>query len=152
MDSWEWNWKTQPRQVMDPEHSWLLLFSELLYLLAVLDFAYKNFSWLKARDVVLINDNGRVPGDVAGNFFLSILVNKTPKPANIDIMAAGHGVFNNGKEGFHGCSYIGFVDSCLVCNLIDYVCFRHGSGVLGLRLGTTKLICSVRIKNNIEKF
>jgi hypothetical protein len=36
--------------------------------------------------------------------------------------------------------------------LIDYVCFRHGSWVLGLGLGTTKLICPVRIKNNIEKF
>jgi hypothetical protein len=36
--------------------------------------------------------------------------------------------------------------------LIDNVCFRHGAWVLLLHSGTTKLICPVRIKNNIEKF
>lgn len=101
---------------------------------------------------MLINDNRCIPGDVPCNFFLALLIYETSKATHIDIMATGHGVLNNGKEGLHGCCHIRFVDSCLVCDLIDYVCFRHGSWVLGLGLGTTKLICPVRIKNNIEKF
>jgi hypothetical protein len=101
---------------------------------------------------MLINDYRSIPGDVASNFLLALLIDKTSKATNIDIMATGHRILYNRKEGLHGCRHIGFVDSCLVCNLIDYVCFRHGSWVLGLGLGTTKLICPVRIKNNIEKF
>lgn len=129
-----------------------LLLSELLYLITAFDFIDKHLGRLEAGDEMLINDNCSVPGDVASDLFLPLLIHKTSKATNIDIMATGHGVLYNGKEGLHGCRHIGFVDSCLVCNLIDYVCFRHGSWVLGLGLGTTKLICPVRIKNNIEKF
>ncbi len=80
---------------------------------------------------MFINYDSRVPGNVAGNFFLSLLVDKTSESAHVNIMPAGHGILNDRKEGLYGCRYVGFVDSCLVCNLIDYVCFRHGSGCLG---------------------
>ena len=63
-------------------------------------------------------------------------------------MAARHGIFYNGKEGFYrGCD-IRFIDACLLCDLINNVCFRHGAWVLGL----AKLICAARIKNNIQIF
>ena len=130
----------------------ILLFCQLLNLVAALNLVDKNFRGFEAGNEMLINDDRSIPGNIAGNFLLPLLINKTPEAANINVVAAGHGVFDNGKEGFYRRCYIGFVDSCLVCNLVDYVCFRHGSWVLWLRLGTTKLICCARLKNNIEKF
>lgn len=101
---------------------------------------------------MFINNDGRISRNVAGNFFLAFFVYKAAKSANINIVATRHRILNNGKEGFYGGCYIGFIDACLVSDLIDYVCFRHGSGVLGLDFGRTKLICAATIKNNIEKF
>lgn len=134
----------------------LLLFSELFYFVAVLYLIDKDFRWLEAWNVVLFNDDGRITRNVARDFFLSLFIDETSETANINVMPAGHRVFYNGKEGFYRRGYIRLVDASLFCNLINNVCFRHGAGVLLLRvcleLGKAKLIFAARIKNNIEKF
>jgi hypothetical protein len=109
-----------------------LLLGELLHLFAVLDLVYKDLGRLEAGDVVLINDDGRIAGNVAGNFFLALLVYKAPETTYINIMSTRHGILNDGKEGLDGCGNIGLVDSCLVRNLVDNVCFRHDSWVFDL--------------------
>jgi hypothetical protein len=74
---------------------------------------------------MLINDDGRVTGDVACNFLLSFFVDETAKAPHINIMAIGHVSFYNIEEGLNGSSYIGFVDSCFLGDLVDYICFGH---------------------------
>ncbi len=79
---------------------------------------------------MLLNNDGGIAGNVAGNFFLSLFIDETSESAHIDIMASGHGVFYYGKEGFYRSGDICLIDASLVCNLINNVCFRHGAGVL----------------------
>ena len=108
---------------------WLLL-CQLLYFVAVLDLIDEDFGRLKAGNEMLIDNDSRIAGNVSGNFFLSLFIDETSESANINIMAARHGIFYNRKEGFYrGCN-IGFIDAGLLCDLIDNVCFRHGAGVL----------------------
>lgn len=102
-----------------------LFFSKLLYLFAVLDLADENFGRFKAWDVVLIDDDGRVARNVTGNLFLSLLVNEAAKSTHIYVMARSHVGFYNVEKCFYRCRNIGFIDSGLVCNLIDYVCLGH---------------------------
>jgi len=116
-----------------------LFLSELFYLIAVLDFADKNFGRLETWNEVFVDNNGSVAGNISCDFLFPLFVDKASKPTNVNIVAAGHGVLDNGKKGFYGCRYIGFVDSCLVSDLIDYVCFRHGAWVLRLWVRDDKI-------------
>ena len=109
-----------------------LLLGQLLHLIAVLDLVYKDLGRLEAWDIVLINNDGCIARDVARNFFLALLVHKTPEATHINIMSTRHGILNDGKEGLNGCGNVGLVDSCLVRNLVDNVCFRHDSWVFDL--------------------
>ncbi len=120
-----------------------LLLSELLYLLAVLNLVDEDFCWFEAGDIMLLDDDGGVTRNVTRNFFLPLFIDETSKAAHIDVVAAGHGVFYNGKKCFYGCGDIGFIDAGLVRNLINNVCFRHGAWVLllGFRDGKINL-CS----------
>ena len=102
----------------------------MLYFVAVLDLIDEDFSRLKAGNEMLIDNDRGIAGNVSGNFFLSLFIDETSESTNIDIMAAGHGIFYNGKEGFNRGSDICFIDAGLLCDLIDNVCFRHGAGVL----------------------
>lgn len=103
----------------------MLLFSKLLYLIAVLDFVHKNLGGLEAGDVMLVNNDGGIPGDVTRDLFLSLFVHKTTKPTDVDILSACHRGLNNVKERFYGVRYIGFVNSGFLCYLCDYVSFGH---------------------------
>lgn len=65
-----------------------LLLSELLYLIAVLYLVDEDLGGLKAGDEMLVDYDGSIARDVARDFFLSLLVNKTAKSADINILAA----------------------------------------------------------------
>ena len=78
-----------------------LFFRQLLYLIAVLNLVNKDLGRLKAGDIVLINHNSRVTGDIASNFFLSLLVDKASKSTDVDVLSTGHGSFYNTEESFH---------------------------------------------------
>ena len=102
----------------------------MLNLLAVLDLADEDLGGLETWNIMLIYHNSRISGNVPGYFLFAFLIDETAKTTHVNIMSAGHGVLNNGEEGLYGSSYIGFVDACLICDLIDYVCFGHVSGCL----------------------
>ena len=115
----------------------------MFYLLAVLNLVDEDFCRFEAGDIMLLDDDGGVTRNVTRNFFLPLFIDETSKAAHIDVVAARHGVFHNGKEGFYGGCDIGLVDAGLVRNLINNVCFRHGAWVLllGFRDGKINL-CS----------
>lgn len=73
--------------------------------------------------------NGRIAGDVAGDFFLSFLVDKTSKTPYINVLATGHRGFDDAKKSFYRSGNIGFVNAGFVSNLVDNVCFGHGDFV-----------------------
>lgn len=100
----------------------------MLYLITVLDLVDKDLSGLETGNKVFINHNSRVAGDIAGNFFLSLLVDKATKSANVDILPAGHRSFYDTEEGFYGSGNIGLVNSGLFSDLVDNVCLGHEIG------------------------
>ncbi len=77
---------------------------------------------------MFIDNDGGVARNVTCNLFLSLLIDEASEATHVNVMPAGHGIFYDGKEGFNGRGYIGFVDAGLLRNLIDYICFRHGAG------------------------
>lgn len=103
-----------------------LFFSQLLYLVAILNLIDEYLGRLKAWDIMFVNNNSGVARNIAGNFFLSLLINKTSKTTNVNIMTAGHIGFNNVEKSLYGCGDICLVDPGFFCDLIDYVCFGHG--------------------------
>jgi hypothetical protein len=106
-----------------------LFFRHLFYLVAVLDLVHKNLGWLETGYVVLVNNNGRIARDVAGDFFLSLFIDKAAEPSHIDIVTSGHIALYYIKECFYRGRNICFIDTCFVCNLVDDVGFSHGDGV-----------------------
>lgn len=74
---------------------------------------------------MFVNDDGGVARNVTRNFFLPLLVNKTSKPTDVDVLSASHRSLNNIEERFYGMRYIGFIDSGFLCYLSDYVSFGH---------------------------
>ena len=107
-----------------------LLFRKLFYFVAVLNLVDEDLCGLETWNEMFINDDGRVARNIARYFLLPLFIDKTSEAPNINIMPCGHGVFYNGKECFHGGGDISLVDACLLRNLINNVCFRHGAGVL----------------------
>jgi hypothetical protein len=110
--------------------NWLILFSKLLHLLAVLDLVYKNLGGLEAGDVMLLDNDGCIAGNIAGDFFLSLFIDETSKTSYINVLAASHGGFDDAKKSFYRSGNIGFVNAGFVSNLVDNVCFGHGDFVL----------------------
>jgi hypothetical protein len=103
-----------------------LLFGKLLYLVAVLDLVDEDLGRLDAGDVMLIDHDGSVAGDISGDFLLSFLVDEASKATDVDILSARHRRFNNTEECLHGCGNIGLVNSGLFSDLGNYVCLGHG--------------------------
>ena len=73
-----------------PANAGHLLFGELLYLIAVLDLINEDLGRLEAGDIMLIDHDGGVAGDIPGDLFLSFLVDEASESPDIDILAAGH--------------------------------------------------------------
>ena len=74
---------------------------------------------------MFINDYRSIFQDIPSDLFGSFLVDKTTKPADIDILSVGHRVFHNTKKCFNSYLDIGLVDARLFCYLCDYLCFCH---------------------------
>ena len=102
-----------------------LFISGLLYFFAILDLIHKNLGRLKARNIMFINNQCSISGNVPRDLFLSLFVNKTSKAPDVEVIATGHGVFHYAKEGFHRCGNISFVNTCLFCDFVYNVGFRH---------------------------
>lgn len=74
---------------------------------------------------MFIDHDGRVAGDVAGDFLFSFFIDETSEPTNVNVMAIRHVGFYNIEECFYRSGYIGFIDSCFLGNLVDYIGFSH---------------------------
>lgn len=103
-----------------------LLFGKLLYFIAILDLIDKDLGRLEAGDIMLIDHDGRVAGDIPGDLFLSFLVDEASESPDIDILAAGHRGLDNTKECLYGSRNVGLVNSGLFSDLGDNVCLGHG--------------------------
>ena len=66
----------------------LTLLRELLHLVAVLDLIDKDLRRLEAGNVMLVDNDGSVAGNVAGDLLLPLFVDETAKAADVDILAA----------------------------------------------------------------
>lgn len=125
-----------------------LLFGKLLYLFAVLDLVDKDLGRFEAGDKMLVNDQGGIPGDIAGDFLFSFLIDETPKTPDIDVVPARHGILYHTKECLHRCGHIRLVHACLFGNLVDNVCFGHCRIFLASEFfGMANLPCLARFKN-----
>ena len=103
-----------------------LLFGKLLYLIAILDLIDEDLGRFEAGDIVLIDDDGGIAGDISGDFLLSLFINEASKSADVDILAAGHRSFDNAEECFYGRRNIGLINSGFFSDLGDNVCLGHG--------------------------
>lgn len=74
---------------------------------------------------MLIDHHSGVFRYVPGYFFGSFLVNETAEPSHINILSLGQRVFNHREEGLKGVRYLCLIDSGLIGDLCNYVCFRH---------------------------
>ncbi len=74
---------------------------------------------------MLINDDGGVLGDVPGDFLGPFLIDKAAKSPDINILPFSHGVLYYLEECLYGLSYIVLLNSSLLRNLCDYLCFCH---------------------------
>ena len=103
-----------------------LLFGKLLYFIAILDLIDKDLGRLETGDIVLIDHDSRVTGDIPGDLFLSFLVDEASKAADIDILDTGHRRFYNAEECLYRGRNIGLVNSSFFSDLSDNVCLGHG--------------------------
>jgi hypothetical protein len=79
---------------------------------------------------MFIDNDGRIAGNIAGDFFLSFLIDKAYKNPDINVLATGHRGFNDAKKCFYRSGNIGFVNASFVSDLVNNVCFGHGDFVL----------------------
>ena len=78
-----------------------LFFGQLLYFFAVLDLVYKDLGRLKTGDKMFFNHQSGVARDIAGDFPLALLVNKTSKSAYVDVMAICHRILHHAEKRLH---------------------------------------------------
>ena len=83
---------------------------------------------------MLVNHQCSIPGNVPGNFFLALLINKASETADVNIVSIRHGIFYNTEKCFNRCCHISLVNSSLFCNLINYICFGHGAIFKSLKI------------------
>ena len=93
--------------------------------LASLDFGYESLARLKARDVVLVDDERRVFRNVAGYFAGALLVYERAEAAHVNVVALSHRVLHYFKEGFDSRQHVGFLDAGFLRNFGNYLSFGH---------------------------
>jgi hypothetical protein len=103
-----------------------LLFGKLLYFIAILDLINEDLGRFEAGDIMFIDHNGRVTGDIPGDLLLPFLVDEASKSPDVDILAAGHRGLDNAEKGLYGSRNVGFVNSGFFSDLSDNVCLGHG--------------------------
>lgn len=75
---------------------------------------------------MFVDDDGRISGNVTGNFFLTLFIDEASESTDINIMSIAHVGLHHGKECFYRCGNITFVYTSFLSDLIDDVCFGHG--------------------------
>ncbi len=65
---------------------------------------------------MLVNDDGRVLGDITGYFLRTLLVYKASKATHVNVITIGHGIFYHFEECFNGGRNIRFFNPCLIRN------------------------------------
>jgi hypothetical protein len=116
-------------------------------LFAILNLAYEYFCRLKCRDIMLVYDQGCVAGNIPGNLFFPLFVNKATKTTDVNVVAVGHGVFDHAEKGLNRCRHICFVYSCFVGDFVDDVCFGHCIKFRSNFFGLANLYAARRFKN-----
>lgn len=66
----------------------LTLLGELLHLVTILDLIDKNLRGLEAWDIVFVNNDRSIAGNVTSDLLLPLLINKTAEAADINVLAA----------------------------------------------------------------
>jgi hypothetical protein len=97
----------------------------LLHFVAVLDLVDENLGGLEAGHIVLVDYQGCVARDVSGNFLLSLFIDEAAKTADVNVLSVGHVGFDNTEECFYRCRHIGFINSGLFCDFVNYISFGH---------------------------
>jgi hypothetical protein len=103
----------------------ILFLSKLFYFFAVLDLVDKNLSGLKAWNKVLIDNQGSIARNIAGNLLLSLLIDKASESTNVDVVSVRHRTLYHAEKCFYGCCYISLVNSGLFSDLVNNICFGH---------------------------
>ena len=85
----------------------------------------ENLGGFEARNEMLVDYHSGVLRDIPGYLFGSFLVDETAEPSHINVLSLGQRVFYYRKEGLKGVRYLCLIDSGLIGDLCNYVCFRH---------------------------
>lgn len=104
----------------------LTLLCELLHLITILDLIDKDLRGFEAWYEMFVDNDRRIAGDVACNLLLPLLVDEAAEAPDVNVLTARHILLHNRKECLHRRRYICFVNSSLFCNLVYYICLRHG--------------------------
>ena len=64
----------------------VLLYFELLHLLAILDLIYKDLGRFEAGNKVFVNNQSRIPRNIASDFLFSLLVNKAAETTDVNVV------------------------------------------------------------------
>ena len=74
---------------------------------------------------MLVDYHRGILRNVPGYFLGSLLINETTEPSHVNILSLGQRVFYHRKKGLKGVRYLGLIDSGLIGDLRNYICFRH---------------------------
>ncbi len=96
-----------------------------LLLNVILDLGHKAFSWLERGDKVLRNDQGGVPGNIAGSFLCSFLHYEAAESSKINVVTMYQALLNRTHEGFNGLLDSYFLDPGVLADFVNDVCFSH---------------------------
>ena len=130
----------------------MLLLGQLFYFFAAFDLVHKNFSRLKTWDKVLFNYKGRVSGNIPRNFFLAFLIDKTTKPANVNVIAIRHRTFHHAEKCFNRGGNVCFVYTGFFSDFVNDVCFRHSLNIKVQNFSGGQIYFALPdLKMNIEK-
>lgn len=132
------------------------LLCRCLCFVAAFHLLNENFGRFETWNEVLVDHHSGVFRDIPGYFFCSFLIDETTEPSHINILSIGQRVFYYRKKGLKGVRYLGLIDSGLIGDLCNYVCFRHdflnfnvycAVENSGAKNGTTK----VRFSSKLQK-
>ena len=92
---------------------------------ASLDFLHEGLGRLEGGNIVLGDDERRILGDIACGLLCTTLEDETAEATEIDILAIGHILLHCGHKGLNRVEHDEFVNTRLLGNGIDDVCFGH---------------------------
>lgn len=98
---------------------------EMCELPELFDVGHKGFSRLEGGNVVLGDDDGGVFGDVASSLFGAFFEDEATETSQINVFTVGERLFDRCHKRFYDRERSGFVDTGLLGNGVNDVCFSH---------------------------